>query len=169
MEEYYDPQPSLSLVVDAQIDFVVRHCTEYAIQSIAPSSSFVRYNHEQISIDMTPYIWDTGVGDYATSANCPIVYEIDPGGTVPPTWVSIPSSSTPTIAVTPAPSETNFGTFTFTVRAYYGSGYDTFDPSHIVSVNFSIYLTTRCLDEALTWDSLLSTTYTTPVGTPITV
>ena len=67
-----------------------------------------------------------------------------------PTYVSIPDPTQPTMEVSPVINvDTDFGSFTFTVRAYYAGGYDTFDPAQIVTAPFTIELSNLCLESAI--------------------
>lgn len=97
------------------------------------------------------------------------MYEFETSVYTPPNYVTIPNRNSPSISVTPQPTDTTFGTFTFTVHAFYDNGYETLDPSHIKSATFQITLTTACTEVGLTWNTAFQTSYTTPVGTPLTV
>lgn len=151
--------------VTVAVQVTVYLCTDNAIVVTPDTNSYVYYNHiasHTLDMDANTVFVNIGTGDYASSAMCPLRYEIDPA-LPPPAYVTIPDNTQPLIDISPATTDHTSGEITFRVKSYY-SGYDVDYPAGTVTSDFKITVKYKCTETSLVWDPVFTYAYTVPVG-----
>ena len=129
------------------------------------TTSYVYYNHipsNTLNFGALSVFVNIGTGDYASSAKCPLRFEIDTA-LPPPAYVTIPNDSLPFIDIAPAATDDTSGEITFRIKSYY-LGYDVDYPSGTVTSDFKITVKYKCTETPLIWDATFIYVYSVPVG-----